>query len=79
MKSDEKYPAYRKREQGKEYGILTVGPYSAQGLQYLSEQFSWLQITLILEKYCPLAHYLVCNIGGVGVKKKVVVPIFIRL
>ena len=66
MKSDEKYPAYRKREQGKEYGILTVGTYSAHGLQYLSEQFSWLQMRLILEKPCLLSHYLVYNIGGGG-------------
>lgn len=63
VKSDKKYPVYRKREQGKEYAVLTAGASPAHGLQYLSEQFPRFQIRLILEKHCPLSHYLVCNIG----------------
>lgn len=59
MTPDEKYPAYRSREQGTEYGILTVGIW-LMGLS-ISEQFSWLQIRLILEELL-----LECNIGGVS-------------
>lgn len=40
MKSDEQHPGYSKREQGKEYGILSVGTYLMCGLWYLSELFS---------------------------------------
>lgn len=69
MKSNE-YQAERNWEQGKENRILTVGTSSADGLQDLSEQFSWLQIKLILEKHCPWPHYLVCNIEELGGKKK---------
>lgn len=40
MKSDEQHPSYSKREQGKEYGILSVGTYLMCRLWYLSERFS---------------------------------------
>lgn len=40
MKSDEQHPSYSKREQGKEYGILSVSTYLMCSLWYLSERFS---------------------------------------